>query len=526
VSRTRAVTAARLPELVLAALMALAAGVLLHEGRGLTFFGDEWDFILTRRGDGVDDLFDAHVQHFSLVPVVIYRALFELFGIDDYAPYRVATAVLHLLCTGLLFALVRERLGGWAALVAVTPVLFLGRAHEDLIWAFQMGFLAAIATGLGALLALRRGSRAGDVAAALLLCASLASSGVGIAFLVVAAAELAVTRSRGRAWVALAPLAFYALWYVGYGESSAELSNLPDTPVFAATMIAGALGALVGLGIEFGRMALLLGAFGAGREMAARPAVLQRVVPPLCGLLAFAAATGLARADNETPLASRYLYPVAVLLVLVAVAAISIRPPGRRATALAAALAAVAAITNLTPLQDAADKRRVAADDLRASLAGAELARDTAPAGVRLPVQETIDARVYLDVVDAWGSPAYLPRELARRPEGERARADAALLAAVPFEVAPAPGARCGSSASRGRPGEPLDIVLPAGGFTVVPRGAAAVEVRARVFADEFPNAPTATPQRGPVRVVLPAGRPRPPAHVRLTSGDRFDACG
>lgn len=522
-SEASGTAARRLPAAVLALLMALAAAVLAHEGRGLTFFADEWNFILTRHGDGVDDLLDAHVQHFSLVPVLIYRGLFELVGIDDYAPYRAVTIGLHLLCVGLLYALVRERLGAWAALVAVIPVLFLGRAHEDLIWAFQMGFLAAIAAGLGALLALRRRTRGGDVAAALLLCAALASSGTGIPFFAVAVVEVVLSRGRRSAWIVLVPLAAYLLWYAGYGEPSAERANVPDAPSFGATLIVTAAGALIGLGAEFGRMAALLGALAVARAMALSREVRARVLPPLAGLLVFAASTGLARADNEDPGASRYLYPAAILIVLVAAGALAGRALPARALALAGVVASVAALTNLTPLQEGAEARRVSADALLTRLGAIEIARDSVDPGFM--AEPAIDARGYLEAVDRWGSPAYSPAELAARPEGVRAGADAALLAALPLRSESAPAARGCTEPAPPAPGAPVDVPLPPDGLTLVPRGGGPVEVRVRMFAELFPNGPTVTVEGGPRRLVLPAGRGRPPAQVRITPGDAVGLC-
>jgi hypothetical protein len=516
-----------LARLSLAALMAVSAAVVLHEGRALTFWGDEWNFILTRRGDGVDDLLDAHVQHFSLVPVVIYRAMFAVFGIDDYAPYRVATVALHLLCAGLLFALVRRWIGDWAALAAVVPVLFLGRAHEDLIWAFQMGFLAAIASGLGALLALRRRTAGADAFAALLLCVSLASSGTGVPFFAAAAVEVMLRPSERRPWVVLVPLVLYGLWYAGYGESAVEVANLPDTPVFAATMIATAAAALVGLGVDFGRMAALLGAFGVGRAVAGSRAVRDRVLPPLAGLLLFAVATGLARADNEAPGASRYLYPAAVLVVLVAAAALAGRRAGPAALAVAAAVAALAAVGNLTPLYDAADHRRVQADELRADLAGLELARDTVPPGFTLD-SGRIESRAYLQAVDDWGSPAYTEAELAGRPEHIRARADSTAFAALPLAFRPAgPAARrpaCSRVVATGAAAR-AEVPLAGGGAVVVPAVGEPVELRVRMFARQFPIAPAHT-ATGPTRVALPPGRPRPEARLSASSRGPFEICG
>ena len=96
--------------LVLAGLAVVAAVLIMHEGRGLNFFFDEWDFVLRQRS-GVHSLFEPHVGHLSLVPIVIYRILLHTVGLAPYWPYRLVALVLHLVCVWLLFVLARRRVG-------------------------------------------------------------------------------------------------------------------------------------------------------------------------------------------------------------------------------------------------------------------------------------------------------------------------------------------------------------------------------------------------------------------------------
>ena len=59
------------PALIALAVLALAAAVLIVvEGRHMTFFFDEWDFLLGRRGHSAGDFLRAQNGNPSLFPVV------------------------------------------------------------------------------------------------------------------------------------------------------------------------------------------------------------------------------------------------------------------------------------------------------------------------------------------------------------------------------------------------------------------------------------------------------------------------
>ena len=162
-------------------MLAVTAAVILHETRGTTLWTDEWTWALDRRNDGLGTLLEPHNGHFSLVPLLLYRALFATVGIDDYVPYRVMVVIGHLGCAGLLFAYARRRIGPLAALLPTAVLLMLGPAWQNFLWPFQIAWLISLAAGLGALLALDRGDRRGDAVACALLALALASSGIGIA---------------------------------------------------------------------------------------------------------------------------------------------------------------------------------------------------------------------------------------------------------------------------------------------------------------------------------------------------------
>src|SRR5687767_571505 len=65
---------------------AAAAALLLHLGRGLTFFYDEWDWVFSRRTGAATAFLENHNGHLHAVPIVVYRLLFATVGLETYLP--------------------------------------------------------------------------------------------------------------------------------------------------------------------------------------------------------------------------------------------------------------------------------------------------------------------------------------------------------------------------------------------------------------------------------------------------------
>ena len=166
--------------IALALLFALTAAALLHETRGTTLWFDEWQWAMDRRGTDAATFLDPHNGHLSLVPILLYKLLFAAGGLTDYAPYRVAIVIAHLVCVTLVFVYLRRRVGDVVGALGAVVILLLGPAWQNILWPFQIGSVTSLAAGLGALLALDARRRAGDVAACALVALSLASSGLGV----------------------------------------------------------------------------------------------------------------------------------------------------------------------------------------------------------------------------------------------------------------------------------------------------------------------------------------------------------
>jgi hypothetical protein len=318
----------RVPILVLLALTVIAAGLILYEGRQTLFYFDDWSIVLGRRGTSLGTFLNPHEGHLSLVPILVYKALFATVGLEPYWPYRAVTLLFHLVAAWALFALARPRLGDWGAVVVATLLLFLGAGHEVLLWAWEMSWTIAVAAGLGGWLLLQSRSAGRDVAASVLFLVAVASAGVGVPIVFGALVALLVPRTeRSRVWTAVIPLALYLLWLVAWGgphdhsaHGGIHLSNLPETPLYMANSAAAAAGGIAGLGLDFGRVLLVLGIlFVVWRLLVGRAS--GWLIGALVAAVTFWALTGLARADLgiSTAASSRYTYVGAALILLVAV---------------------------------------------------------------------------------------------------------------------------------------------------------------------------------------------------------------
>jgi hypothetical protein len=532
------------------ALMLLGGlALLLYLGRTTTFYYDEWDWVLARREWSVGALLEPHNEHLSVVPVLLYKLLFATVGIDVYWPYRVLGLAMHAFVVVGLFVYARRRVGDVLALAAAAIVMFLGAGWNDVLWPFQTGFLASLAAGVGALLALDRGSRRGDLLAAVALAVALGSSSLGVPIAAAVAVEvLGRPDRRRRWWIVAAPIALYALWWLVYGgEGGATLDNFFATPGYILEALAGAAGAVAGLGPEWGRILAVLGVIvllGALRE---RVGMTWRLAALIALPLLFWGITGLIRASFNEPAASRYLYPGVLFMLLVAVEAGAGARLSRRGLALLAVLLLGAVVSNVGEMRGGAGFLRDRATEVKGSLAAMRLAaRGLSPTFQPEPrVAPQIRADQYLAAVEELGSPAPPPRELPTLFQAARLHADATLTRAFGLQLVP--GAKPGGSAPKVEfanraglvprgpcveitaqgPGAVAELVVPRGGLLVAPvQGSTKVTVRR--FADGFRAAPLGEVGTGaPAAAVrIPADASPVPWRGKLEPAGTVRACG
>ena len=331
---THARLSGKLAVAVAVGLALLAAALLLYLSRHLSFWWDEWTWILERRGNTLETYLRPHNnEHWSTVPIAIYQFLFRTVGIGSYAPYMATLTAFHAINGLLLFAVLRGRVGSEIALGATALLLFLGSAYQDLLWAFQVGYLASIPLGLGALLLLDvdRPDGRRQVAAGMLLLLSVASSGVGLIWCAAVFVEGMLRTDRWRVLPALAlPLAGYVLWDIFFGPRQgrqALTDAITSGPAFVMAGLLHLAAGLSGLGSGAGATVLAL-AIGVVAWGACRRPLSARTWGALAALLLFYGSIAATRSQLgiEQANESRYIYVGAVFgLMIIAEAARSLR---------------------------------------------------------------------------------------------------------------------------------------------------------------------------------------------------------
>jgi hypothetical protein len=517
--------------------------------RETNFYYDEWDFIQQRRGWTADALLKPHNEHLSVVPVLFYKLLFATAGLDHYWPYRVFGLVVHGLVVTALFVYARRRVGDVLALAAAVTILFLGTGWNDVLWPFQAGFLASLAAGIGALLALDSGTRRGDVLAAAALAVALGASSLGLPLTAALGVEvLGRPDRRRRWWIIGAPVALYAVWWAIYGrEGVATLDNLFDTPSYVLDALAGAAGAIAGQSPEWGRIFAALGAVALLAALRERVGMSWRLAALIALPLLFWSLTGLARANLHEPAASRYLYPGAVFLLLIASEAGAGMRLSRRGLAVLLPLLLAALLSNFGEMRGGAGFLRDRAAEVKGSLAAMRLAPPgLAPTFQPEPaVAPQIRADWYLAAVRALGSPVPSPRALPTLDDDARLHADATLARVFGLQLVP--GAKPGASApkvefsdqaglaARGPcvvitaqgPGAVAQLVVPPGGLLVAPDDGSA-KVTLRRFADGFSAPALGQVAAGSpaVAVRIPRDASPVPWRAQLNVAGAVRACG
>src|SRR6266581_4918566 len=257
-------------------------------------------------------------------------ALLGTVGLRTYLPYMAVLYLAHFANVLLLFELVRRRAGELIAVVAALLLLVMGMAWEDLFWAFQVGWLASVAFGLGALLALQMRRRWRAAAATGLVVVSLSFSGVGLVFAVAAAIHLLLTPTRRNELWWFVPMAISLLaWYTAFGrfgthpDPQPTAANLLLDPLYAAWGLAQGIAGVIGVSGWFGYVLLAAAIVVLVRRWRKR-LLDPSMVGIAAGLLAFFLVAGTTRAQLgwDQSGASRYVYVAAVLwLVLLADAA-------------------------------------------------------------------------------------------------------------------------------------------------------------------------------------------------------------
>ena len=329
------------PERILFAGMFLSAGLVLWFGRNLSFSGDELSLISLVAGLEPRELIEPYVGHLVPVSLVAYRAVLELFGAGEYAPFQVLTLLSIFLLSWILFSWGKRRVPPW---VALAPALLMLIFPQDLLhYLAGNGFVIvfALACGLGALYAFEQDSRKWDLAAFGLILAGLLTYTVAAAFAIGVLVAAVVERSWSRLWIAGLPLIGYAIWRLTLAAASTEVEDTPPDfdnllllPAWIFQSIGGALAALIGTGFDFLGLAprdpataarflgpslaiVFLAALGALVATGRARRSLIVVVAIAVALYASQTVVWASFADRPGPGETRYLYPTTLVVLMI-----------------------------------------------------------------------------------------------------------------------------------------------------------------------------------------------------------------
>lgn len=233
------------------------------------FMFDEWDFLVDRSATDVGDLFTPHYHHWTTLPILVYRGLWQLVGLHAYWPYQVPVVVAHLTAAVLLRVIMRRSgVGPWLATGAAGIFVLFGTGEQNILWGFQVTLVGSLAFGLGHLVLADHDGPVDrrDWFGLLAGLAALMCSGVGVTMVVVVGIAALVRRGWRIALLHTAPLAGVYLAWVALANPSVDSTrfyvrpSIGETVDFVWTGLAGtyhSIGHYRGVGLVLGVLMLV-----------------------------------------------------------------------------------------------------------------------------------------------------------------------------------------------------------------------------------------------------------------------------
>ncbi len=388
--------------------LAVAAVVLVVLNQGQWFIGDEWTFIAQRKAG---DLLLPHNGHWTSLPLLVFRGINALFGLGSYRPYILVLIAVHLMATHLLWRVMyRSGVAPGIATGLAAVFALLGAGHENLLWAFQITFVGALAFGLAFLLltdhdgGISRLDRFGWLAG----LATMMFSGVALTMVGVVGLNAIIRRGWRTGFLVMGPpMGAYLLWSWGWGwrdvNSDLDLS-LPVLLQLPDYVLKGLTATLAhGVGLEGGGPALLLclliwvarAPTGIGRR---KFDVSLACAAGAVSLFLIAALVRLGTRTVEQSQSSRYLYlGVALLLPLVGAVLSSLSPGSLGNRVILPMVGVMVLVHGVNVLREAADvtsAREQASHAVIAAAAGIAFRHEPviADEGRRIPPPEPVNA--------------------------------------------------------------------------------------------------------------------------------------
>lgn len=297
-------------------------GVLVTLGRDQWFSFDDWAIL--HPGMDAAAWFAGHQGHWNTAATLVFQVMRATVGLHSYLPYLIVAFLAHLAVVHLIWrVMMRAGVRPWLATGLAATVILFGAAAENLLWAFQLGFVGAIAIGLVVLLVVDR-ERLGPGWATLVVVLSIASltfSGTALPMIAAAFVLSCIRRGWRLSLLLFAPagvvyLAWYLLFSGGTPESLAPqgIEIVTNAPAFFAAMFAAGYGQFVGVLVLGPLVAIALAVWLVKRFRHWRgPEAVAYAL--LLGSAVFAVLTAASRSGGELTAAGaqRYVYVIVAL---------------------------------------------------------------------------------------------------------------------------------------------------------------------------------------------------------------------
>jgi hypothetical protein len=308
-------------------IIGLSEGTWIWANQRTWFFGDDFAFLTYRyfsalNGDWSKALMYPHNEHWVAVPSLLFITIERVVGLKNHLVFMAPVLIAHFVIVLSVGQILRRRCKSeLTALCGIATIGFISPGAENLLWAFQIGFVGAIALGFIQLKLLDRGGQISfrDYAASLIGVVAVATQGTGLTAIAFVTLFMLVRKQFLRALlVSGVPVIAFLLWYTSYGDliqsKRATFELMLDIPIYVLNGLSTSLDALIHIP---GSTTIILGFCIFGLEKLKRFS--EEYYLPLSlavGAVVFYVLNGLSRIQFgvEQATASRYTYVGVVLI--------------------------------------------------------------------------------------------------------------------------------------------------------------------------------------------------------------------